>query len=104
MSSEMKLALHVDDNDNVATVFAENVKESSFVEVRNRRGGSEVIRVLSDVPFGHKIATDTLKKGDPIIKYGERIGTASVNIEKGDYVHIHNMEAARGRGDLEVKK
>lgn len=104
MSPEMKLALHVDDKDNVATVFAEGVVKSTFVEVKNRRGGSEVIKVLPDIPFGHKIATCTLKKGDPIIKYGERIGTASVEIEKGDYVHIHNMEAARGRGDLEVKK
>lgn len=104
MDPEMNLALHVDDNDNVATVFAQGVIRNSTVEVRNRRGGSEIIEVLSDIPFGHKIATDTLKKGDYIIKYGQRIGTASVNIEKGDYVHIHNMEAARGRGDLEAAK
>ena len=104
MNPDMKLALHVDDNDNVATVFAQDVVKGSMVEVKNRRGSSEVIKMLSDVPFGHKIATDPLKKGDPVIKYGQSIGTASVDIQKGDYVHIHNMEAARGRGDLEGTK
>ena len=34
------------------------------------------------------------------MKYGERIGIASVDISRGDYVHIHNLEAVRGRGDL----
>lgn len=35
------------------------------------------------------------------MKYGESIGAASSDIKKGDYVHIHNLEALRGRGDLE---
>ena len=35
------------------------------------------------------------------MKYGESIGAASCDIKKGDYVHVHNLEALRGRGDLE---
>ncbi len=34
------------------------------------------------------------------MKYGECIGAASCDIKKGDYVHVHNLEALRGRGDL----
>ena len=36
-----------------------------------------------------------------LMKYGECIGAASCDIRKGDYVHVHNLEALRGRGDLE---
>ena len=32
--------------------------------------------------------------------YGQSIGVADGDIKKGEYVHIHNMKALRGRGDL----
>ena len=35
------------------------------------------------------------------MKYGESIGEAECDIRRGDYVHVHNMKALRGRGDLE---
>ncbi|WP_443110690.1 hypothetical protein [Caloramator sp. mosi_1] len=34
-----------------------------------------------------------------MIKYAEEIGKATNNINKGDYVHVHNIESKRGRGD-----
>ena len=37
---------------------------------------------------------------ETLMKYGESIGRASRDIQKGDYVHVHNLEAMRGRGDL----
>lgn len=104
MRGKMKMALHVDESDNVATVFENNVRHSSLIDVRNRAGESEIIEVLSDIPYGHKIATRDIKKGESVIKYGQRIGIAGIDIKKGDYVHVHNMEAARGRGDLEAAK
>lgn len=45
-----------------------------------------------DVPFGHKIAITDIPKGSKIIKYGEQIGTASLDIMKGDWVHTHNVK------------
>lgn len=53
------------------------------------------------VPYGHKIAVTDIPKGAHIMKYGESIGAASTDIKKGDYVHVHNLDALRGRGDLE---
>lgn len=97
---ELKLALKVDDLDNVATIFANDIKDGSEVEVRDKKGHSEIITVHGDVPYGHKIALRDIAKGEPIMKYGESIGAASHDIKKGDYVHIHNMDAMRGRGDL----
>lgn len=40
---------------------------------------------------GHKFALKNIKKGEPIIKYGEVIGLAKSNIKKGDWVHSHNL-------------
>ena len=97
---ELKLALKVDDLDNVATIFANGIVGGTEVEVRDKKGQTEIITVHGDVPYGHKIALRDIAKGEPIMKYGESIGAASHDIKKGDYVHIHNMDAMRGRGDL----
>lgn len=97
---ELKLALKVDDLDNVATIFANGITDGMQVEMRDKKGVSEIITVHGDVPYGHKIAVKDIEKGQPIMKYGESIGRASCDIRKGDYVHVHNLEAMRGRGDL----
>lgn len=97
---ELKLALKVDDLDNVATIFANGITDGTDVEVRDKKGESEIIKVKGDVPYGHKIAVKDIAAGQPIMKYGESIGRASCDIKKGDYVHVHNLEAMRGRGDL----
>ena len=56
--------------------------------------------VIGDVPYGHKIALEDIPQGSPIVKYGHTIGAASCPIRAGEYVHVHNLEALRGRGDL----
>ena len=94
------LALKVTDKDNVATIFANGVKDGMEVDVRDKKGGSETVKVIGDVPYGHKLAVRDIKKGELIIKYGGEIGAATKDIAKGAYVHIHNLEALRGRGDL----
>ena len=54
-----------------------------------------------DIPFGHKFALRDIAQGELIIKYGEEIGVASRDIAQGTYVHVHNLDSMRGRGDLE---
>ncbi len=98
---EQKLALKVDDADNVATVFANGVTAGTDVEVRDKKGKAEFIAVRSDIPYGHKIALADLPAGTDVMKYGEPIGRADADIRKGDHVHVHNMKALRGRGDLQ---
>ena len=97
---EMRLSLKVNDKDNVATIFANGITSGTTVEMRDKKGNSEMITVRGDVPYGHKIALRDIAKDEHIIKYGESIGASSEEIKKGDYVHVHNMEALRGRGDL----
>ena len=81
---ELKLALKVDDLDNVATIFANGITDGTEVEVRDKKGNSEIITVHGDVPYGHKIALRDIAPGEHIMKYGECIGAASHPISKGD--------------------
>ena len=91
-------ALMISDKDNVATSLA-NAESGATVQVRL---GKEVksIKALEKIPFGFKIAVTDITRGDKIVKYGESIGIASVDIKQGQLVHVHNIEGARGRGDL----
>lgn len=47
--------------------------------------------VRSSVPSGHKLAISSIRRGDPIFKYGQVIGVASRDVEPGDHVHTHNL-------------
>lgn len=94
------LALKIDDLDNVATIFANGMKRECPLRSMIRKDIPETITLLDDIPYGHKIALCDLAPGDLIMKYGECIGTASHPIKKGNYVHVHNLDARRGRGDL----
>ena len=69
------------------------------VEIRDKKGNAETVTVIGDVPYGHKIAVRDIKKGELINKYGEEIGIATKDIKKGEYVHVHNLDSMRGRGD-----
>ena len=93
----MLSALVVDKKDNVATALRPLEKGDSIgVEVEN----SMVDMVLKQsIPFGHKLALKDIERGERIIKYGETIGQATEKINKGEHVHIHNVEGLRGRGD-----
>lgn len=100
---DVKIALKVNDKDNVATIFANGIKDGMVVEVRDKKGNREAVTVICDVPYGHKIAVTDIRKGEEITKYGEEIGMASADIKKGEYVHVHNLESMRGRGDWETE-
>jgi altronate dehydratase small subunit len=85
--------------DNVATALAD-LKTGDTLELEVD-GHKKVIKLGADVPFGHKLSLSRIEPDLPVIKYGEIIGISTAPIEPGDYVHIHNIASARGRGDLE---
>ena len=98
---ELKIAFRVNDLDNVATIFANGIKDGMEVEIRDKKGNKETVTVIGDVPYGHKIAVKDIHVKEQIIKYGEEIGVATHEIKRGEYVHVHNLDSMRGRGDLE---
>ncbi|MFH0846510.1 MAG: UxaA family hydrolase [Chloroflexota bacterium] len=91
-------AVILDAKDNVATALA-NLKAGEKLElgVSGRRWH---IVLANDIPFGHKFALTEIKSDAPIVKYGEAMGKATVDIKAGAYVHVHNVASNRGRGDL----
>ena len=50
--------------------------------------------VVSPVPRGHKMARLPICKGQDVLRYGQIIGQAKVNIELGEHVHSHNLGMA----------
>jgi altronate dehydratase small subunit len=83
--------------DNVATTLhplAAGTKIS--VEVQGR---IEKIKLLSDIPMGHKFALKDMEKGETVIKYGEPIGQSTARIVRGEHVHVHNV-VSQSRGGL----
>ena len=54
----------------------------------------------TEIPFGFKAALGNIPAGTNIVKYAHVIGRASIDIQSGELVHIHNIEGTRGRGDL----
>jgi len=97
---DVNFGLKVNALDNVATVFANGVQAGDTVIIRDKKGHEESFIALSEIPYGHKIAILPITKGEPIMKYGEKLGIASVDIVVGAHVHVHNLESVRGRGDL----
>lgn len=53
--------------------------------------GEPGITARSDITAGHKIATQPIASGEPVLRYGQVIGFASRDIDPGAHVHMHNL-------------
>jgi len=96
-------AVVLNPKDNVATALC-YLEAGSILQLKVGEQIAE-IKLRAPVPFGHKFSLTQIAAGSPVIKYGEVIGTSTKAIQPGDYVHVHNVASARGRGDLtEVMK
>ncbi len=51
------------------------------------------VTIRDRIPTGHKLAAARLVAGEKVIKYGAPIGSATVEIRPGDYVHTHNLKS-----------
>ncbi len=80
-SVKQTLKLHPSDNMYVALVnLVQGIQLS----------GTDLV-VNQAVNRGHKIAAENINKGDFVIRYGNIIGQATVNIIAGDHIHSHNL-------------
>jgi len=86
--------IQISPSDNVATAL-EPLSAGQVIQVESRR-----ITVREPIAHGHKIALTAIAAGEPVVKYGSPIGTATQEIEAGSHVHVHNVASERGRGDL----
>ena len=94
MAGKLK-AIVINEKDNVATAV-KPMKTGSTVSLEVQ-GRVEKIKLLSDIPMGHKFALRGIDQGADVIKYGEPIGRTTAAIAKGEHVHVHNVVSHRGR-------
>ncbi len=88
----MRKIVKFEKKDNVAIVLAD-LKPDQVVIVEDDK-----IRVREEIPYGHKIALEDVAEGGTIYKYGEPVARCIQKIQKGDWVHVHNVESIRGVG------
>ncbi len=83
------LVLH--EKDNVGVVLEDTEKGDAC----NYR--QTTIEILEPIEFAHKVALADIAKAENVVKYGENIGFALSDIQKGRWVHDHNMGCERGK-------
>ena len=77
-------AVKISEKDNVAVVVGATAK-GDIIE------GTD-IRALSDIPQGHKIALQPIKKDQPVIRYGVVLGYMKEDIPAGGWINEFNLE------------
>ena len=53
------------------------------------------VRLINDVPLGHKVAMQDIGSGNDVIEYGRVIAVATQGAPRGSHVHIHNIRTKR---------
>lgn len=79
------IRLHPDDNVVVATG---TIPKGTVVKLERVR-----LTAASNLRMGHKVAVRPIAEGEKVLKYGRPIGVATVNVEPGQWVHVHNMRS-----------
>jgi altronate hydrolase len=81
-------AILLSPNDNVA--IANAPLDAGFV----LPGG---VTASGQIDLGHKVAVKHIAMGAGVIKYGQVIGRATIDIQPGDHVHSHNLVFDKAR-------
>ena len=79
----MRKVLVLNPADNIAICLAD-IDAGTVID-------QEKLTITQKIPRGHKVASRSVKKGEGIIKYGERMGHATKDISVGEHVHTHNV-------------
>ena len=93
-------AIVIHEKDTVA-VALEALPEGAEVSIGADEGPRR-IRLVSQIPMGHKFALIDIPKGVPIIKYGEPIGLSTAAIARGEHVHVHNLAGQKKVREEEI--
>lgn len=77
---------------NVARIVLDPRDSAAVLPDGGRAGDSAAGLVLRDeIPRMHKAALRDMRAGEPVIKCGRAIGTASVDVRAGDWLHTHDI-------------
>ena len=78
-------------DDNVGVV----IREAAVGDTLDGSDGRS-IKATAEIPKNHKVALVDIPKGDRVVKYGEVIGIATEQIQKGGWIHTHNLRSEEG--------
>lgn len=88
----MREIIKINELDNVAVALTDLAAGGSITVQE------EQVLLQNEIPRGHKFALQDIPAGGRVIKYGSVIGFAKEKIQKGEWVHTHNLKT--GLGDL----
>lgn len=82
-----------------AQVIIINPLDNVAIALRDLKSGEELrlpdgrkLTISADIPYSHKLSLVDIPTGAAVIKYGETIGEAKELIQKGEWVHKHNLD------------
>jgi (2R)-sulfolactate sulfo-lyase subunit alpha len=82
--------------DGVGVVVVEDLKANQEITGWIMKEDDTItIKILSDIPIGHKVALKDFAEGDTVIKYNTDIGKVVAPIKKGEHLHVHNVKTKR---------
>jgi altronate dehydratase small subunit len=89
-------AVVIHEKDTVATSLEPLHRGAEIpVEIQHR---TQKMKLLAEIPAGHKFALIDMEEGTDVIKYGEPIGQSTAKIARGEHVHTHNMTSRTEQG------
>jgi len=83
---EVAVLLHPDDDVAIA-----RVPLSRGVILKPAADNGSQLEVTQRIQTGHKLAVRNVAEGQPVHRYGSRIGFATQPIQVGSHVHSHNL-------------
>lgn len=73
-----------------------DLKKGSLIGALTLEGkAAGKVKLVNNVPLGHKVAMRDLPADKPVIKYGRPVGKAVMPITRGAHVHTHNVKTLR---------
>jgi len=72
-----------------------NPNDNVVIALRDLNAGEQLegvpVSLLAAISQGHKVAIKPIPAGENVIRYGQVIGQAKLDIEPGAHVHVHNL-------------
>lgn len=98
MAVTTKSEFRRDHNSGLSTIRL-NEADNVIVATRLIEAGETLagLTTLDAIPSGHKIAVREIPDGEPVLKYGQVIGTAKTDIRAGEHVHLKNLAMLESR-------
>jgi altronate hydrolase len=96
ISLQETATIHLHSTDNIVIAMVPLNAQRTIDAARRR------ITLNQLVGAGHKIAIEAIAVGEPVRRYGQIIGFATMSIAAGDHVHTHNLHVGSMQLDYAV--